>query len=163
MVYEYVLLINKHFNPNFPQYQMDVNVERELRMRVWKSQRYLTLCGGIMVVCIPQTLTSLKQYPSVMIQAKPQRSCSLNLLATIYVMNNSGRSGDQSVRRFRKNLWSWSCFSFQHVKKSVKCKRKIKSLDLVVVMPLKAVQRSCCTAFAKLYLWVLRIDREKKL
>jgi hypothetical protein len=26
------------------------------------------------------------------------------------VMNNWTKSGDKSVRRFRKNLWSWSCF-----------------------------------------------------
>jgi hypothetical protein len=33
------------------------------------------------------------------------------------VMNNSGQKVAISpVRRFRKNLWSWSCFSFQHVK-----------------------------------------------
>jgi hypothetical protein len=32
------------------------------------------------------------------------------------VMNNRDKSGDKSVRRFRKNLWSWSCSRSQHVK-----------------------------------------------
>jgi HAE1 family hydrophobic/amphiphilic exporter-1 len=31
-----------NFNPNFPQYQMDINVERA-KDAVWKSQRYSTL------------------------------------------------------------------------------------------------------------------------
>jgi HAE1 family hydrophobic/amphiphilic exporter-1 len=48
-----------NFNPNFPQYQMDINVERAKDAGV-EIATILTLCRGIMVVCIPQTLTSLE-------------------------------------------------------------------------------------------------------
>jgi HAE1 family hydrophobic/amphiphilic exporter-1 len=45
-----------------------------------------------------------KQY--VMIQAKAEDRANLESINNIYVMNNWTKSGDKSVRRFRKNLWS---------------------------------------------------------
>jgi HAE1 family hydrophobic/amphiphilic exporter-1 len=48
-----------NFNPNFPQYQMDINVERAKDAGVEIATIFNTM-QGIMVVCIPQTLTSLE-------------------------------------------------------------------------------------------------------
>jgi HAE1 family hydrophobic/amphiphilic exporter-1 len=61
-----------NFN-NFPQYQMDINVERAKDAGEIAT---ITLCRGIMVVCIPQTLTSLESN-TVMIQAKAEDRANL--------------------------------------------------------------------------------------
>jgi HAE1 family hydrophobic/amphiphilic exporter-1 len=53
----------------------------ELRMRVWKSQRYSTLCRGIMVVCTDFNKFG-KQY-RVMIQAKPEDRANLESIISM--------------------------------------------------------------------------------
>jgi HAE1 family hydrophobic/amphiphilic exporter-1 len=45
-----------NFNPNFPQYQMDINVERAKDVEI--ATIFNTMQG--IMVCIPQTLTSLE-------------------------------------------------------------------------------------------------------
>jgi HAE1 family hydrophobic/amphiphilic exporter-1 len=76
-----------NFNPNFPQYQMDVNVRaKDAGVEIATIFYHY---AGIMVVCIPQTLTSLESN-TVMIQAKPEDRANLESI-NIYVMNNSGQ------------------------------------------------------------------------
>jgi HAE1 family hydrophobic/amphiphilic exporter-1 len=55
---------------------MDINVERAKDAGV-EIANDIQLCRGIMVVCIPQTLTSLEKQYRVMIQAKAEDRANL--------------------------------------------------------------------------------------
>jgi HAE1 family hydrophobic/amphiphilic exporter-1 len=75
-----------NFNPNFLNIKwILMSSEQDAGGNRNDIQHY-----GIMVVCIPQTLTSLESN-TVMIQAKAEDRANLESINNIYVMNNSGQ------------------------------------------------------------------------
>lgn len=101
-----------NFNPNFPQYQMDVNVERAKDAGVEISTIFNTMQGYYGGLYTTDFNKFGKQY-RVMIQAKPEDRANLESVNNIYVVNNSGQKvaisqfvdfkriyGPESVSRF---------------------------------------------------------------
>jgi multidrug efflux pump subunit AcrB len=92
-----------NFNPNFPQYQMDIN-ERAKDAGVEIATIFNTMQGYYGLYTTDFNKFG-KQY-RVMIQANLKTVPTLNLLQHLCDEQLGQKSGDKSVRRFRKNLWS---------------------------------------------------------
>jgi HAE1 family hydrophobic/amphiphilic exporter-1 len=77
-----------NFNPNFPQYQMDINVERAKDAGVEIATIFNTMQGYYGGLYTTDFNKFGKQY-RVMIQAEDR--ANLESINNIYVMNNSGQ------------------------------------------------------------------------
>ncbi|RZJ64468.1 MAG: efflux RND transporter permease subunit, partial [Flavobacterium sp.] len=75
-----------NFNPNFPQYQMDINVERAKDAGVSVSDIFNTMQGYYGGLYTTDFNRFGKQF-RVMIQAKPEARADENSINTIYVRN----------------------------------------------------------------------------
>jgi multidrug efflux pump subunit AcrB len=79
-----------NFNPNFPQYQMDINVERAKDAGVEIATIFNTMQGYYGGLYTTDFNKFGKQY-RVMVQAKAEDRANLASIHNIYVMNNSGQ------------------------------------------------------------------------
>ncbi|MDX6189174.1 efflux RND transporter permease subunit [Flavobacterium sp. Fl-318] len=79
-----------NFNPTFPQYQMDINVERAKNAGVSVSDIFNTMQGYYGGLYTTDFNKFGKQY-RVMIQAKPSDRANLESINSVYVKNNSGQ------------------------------------------------------------------------
>jgi HAE1 family hydrophobic/amphiphilic exporter-1 len=79
-----------NFNPNFPQYQMDINVERAKNAGVSVSEIFNTMQGYYGGLYTTDFNKFGKQY-RVMIQAKASDRASLESINNVYVRNAAGQ------------------------------------------------------------------------
>jgi hydrophobe/amphiphile efflux-1 (HAE1) family protein len=79
-----------NFNPTFPQYQMDINIERAKDAGVAISDIFNTMQGYYGGLYTTDFNKFGKQY-RVMIQAKPEDRANLESINTIYVKNGAGQ------------------------------------------------------------------------
>ena len=79
-----------NFNPTFPQYQMDINVERAKNAGVSVSDIFNTMQGYYGGLYTTDFNKFGKQY-RVMIQAKPSDRANLESINNVYVRNASGQ------------------------------------------------------------------------
>lgn len=78
-----------NFNPNFPQYQLDINVEKTKNAGISVSDIFNTLQGYYGGLYTTDFNRFGKQY-RVMVQAKPENRATPESLNTIYVKNLQG-------------------------------------------------------------------------
>ena len=79
-----------NFNPSFPQYEMDINVERAKDAGVSMTDIFNTMQGYYGGLYTTDFNKFGKQY-RVMIQAKPESRADASSINTIYVRNASGQ------------------------------------------------------------------------
>jgi hydrophobe/amphiphile efflux-1 (HAE1) family protein len=79
-----------NFNPTFPQYQMDINIERAKDAGVAISDIFNTMQGYYGGLYTTDFNKFGKQY-RVMIQAKPEDRANLESINNIYVKNGAGQ------------------------------------------------------------------------
>lgn len=79
-----------NFNPNFPQYQMDINIERAKDAGVAVSDIFNTMQGYYGGLYTTDFNRFGKQF-RVMIQAKPEQRADENSINSIYVRNDKGQ------------------------------------------------------------------------
>ncbi|AWG24355.1 efflux RND transporter permease subunit [Flavobacterium kingsejongi] len=79
-----------NFNPNFPQYQMDINIERAKDAGVAISDIFNTMQGYYGGLYTTDFNRFGKQF-RVMIQAKPEQRADENSINNIYVRNDKGQ------------------------------------------------------------------------